>query len=85
MAATMTITNFYKHITVDEYVKMNDCEGERDALVGAIEARDSGTPCEVCGNSPIWAAASGPVGWNGCFTCITGEADASEDYEVERG
>ena len=80
-----TITNFYKHITVNEYVKLNNCEGERNALVDAIETRDSGEPCMVCDNPEIWSAGSATVGWPGCFTCITCEADASEDYEVERG
>ncbi len=36
----------------------------------------------VCGQ-PIWAIGSATVDWDGCFTCITGEADESEDYEIE--
>jgi hypothetical protein len=31
---------------------------------------------------PIWAIGSAVVG-NACFTCITGEADPSSDYEID--
>ena len=31
----------------------------------------------------IWAAGSGVTGTYLCFTCTTGEADDSEDYEIE--
>ena len=33
-----------------------------------------------CGNA-IWIIGSAIVG-KGCFTCITGEADTSNDYEI---
>ncbi len=33
-----------------------------------------------CGN-PIWIIGSALVG-KGCFTCITGESDCSNDYEI---
>ena len=33
--------------------------------------------CEVCGQ-PVWRFADTDL----CFTCTTGEADASEDYEL---
>lgn len=36
----------------------------------------------ICG-APIWAAGSAITGINMCFTCTTGEADDSEDYEIE--
>lgn len=36
----------------------------------------------ICGAS-IWAAGSAITGMNRCFTCTTGEADDSEDYEIE--
>jgi hypothetical protein len=36
----------------------------------------------VCGE-PIWATGTAIVGWNGCFTCISGENDDSEDFEIE--
>ena len=31
----------------------------------------------------MWAAGTAIVGWNGCFNCITGESDNSEDYEID--
>jgi len=36
----------------------------------------------ICG-APIWAVGSAITGTNMCFTCTTGEADDSEDYEIE--
>ncbi len=38
-------------------------------------------PCDNCGN-PEWKTGSLIVGWIGCFSCIAGEADASDDYDV---
>jgi hypothetical protein len=46
------------------------------------KAKKNGAVCTICEN-PIWTARSAVVGWNGCFTCISGEADDSEDYEIE--
>lgn len=34
--------------------------------------------CEVCGN-PIWKIADTGM----CFSCTTGETDASDDYELK--
>ena len=36
----------------------------------------------ICG-APIWAAGSAITGTKMCFSCTTGEADDSEDYEIE--
>lgn len=35
-----------------------------------------------CGN-PIWAVGSALAGSSMCFSCITGTADPSDDFEVE--
>lgn len=51
-------------------------------LQNALEAKKKGAKCMVCG-APIWAAGSAITGTNLCFTCATGEADDSEDYEIE--
>ena len=48
----------------------------------AVDAKRNGACCIQCGQ-PIWAVGSAIVEWNGCFTCITGEADASDDYEID--
>ena len=52
------------------------------ALQQALEAKKHGARCTICG-APIWAAGSAITGTNLCFTCTTGEADDSEDYEIE--
>ena len=51
-------------------------------LRNTLEAKKKGAKCMVCG-APIWAAGSAITGTNLCFTCTTGEADDSEDYEIE--
>ena len=54
------------------------CKTLRETLA----AKKNGARCMVCG-APIWAAGSAITGSNLCFTCTTGEADDSEDYEIE--
>ena len=41
-----------------------------------LAAKKNGAKCIICG-APIWAAG------NLCFTCTTGEANDSDDYEIE--
>ena len=48
-------------------------------LRSALEAYQAGERCD-CGE-PIWVVGSAEAG-HSCFTCITGEADPSEDYEI---
>jgi len=38
-----------------------------------------GQKCD-CGN-PIWIIGSAISGWD-CFTCIAGETDSSDDFEI---
>ena len=52
-----------------------------DSLKAALDAKKHGAKCMVCGQ-PIWAAGSAITGTYMCFTCTTGEADDSEDYEI---
>ena len=49
-------------------------------LRDAVDAKRAGQRCD-CGE-PIWAIGSA-VSHYACFTCITGEANASEDYEID--
>ena len=51
------------------------------ALNEALKRKNKGASCVICGH-PIWAAGSAIVGTDMCFTCITGEADDSDDYEI---
>ena len=76
-------------ITVEEfakkYVKGNRGEKIEDVksrLKAALREKLNGGKCHVCG-SPIWAIGSALGGFEGCFTCITGESDDSEDYEID--
>lgn len=58
----------------------------RKELIETLEAtladKRNGAKCIICG-APIWAAGSAITGTYMCFTCTTGEADDSEDYEIE--
>lgn len=75
-------------ITVKEFAKMyveNNPEEKLDQVKSnlkiALNRKKAGAGCNTCGE-PIWAVGSAIVGFDGCFTCITGESDDSEDYEV---
>lgn len=52
----------------------------RESLESALDCFAKGVKCN-CGND-IWVIGSAFVG-NSCFTCITGESDPSEDYEIK--
>jgi len=64
------------------YLKSNRGSKEADItarLRSTFEAYKAGARCS-CGE-PIWVIGSAEVG-HMCFTCITGEAYPSEDYEI---
>jgi len=70
---------------IKSYLKNNPEESAsqiRESLNRAVDAKKSGAACNTCGQ-PIWAIGTATVGWYGCFTCITGESDNSEDYEID--
>ncbi len=74
-------------IGVEEYVKphmqSNPDEDPVDLLERlrmCVSEALGGARCH-CGE-PIWVIGSTFVG-HMCFTCITGEADPSEDYEID--
>jgi hypothetical protein len=54
----------------------------RKNLEQSVLNKKNGAVCVQCGN-PIRAIGSAAVEWNGCFACITGEADNLEDYEID--
>ena len=73
-------------IKIQDYVKLHvkSNPGDKAAevtaqLQGALDAYRAGERCQ-CGE-PIWVLGSSQVGLM-CFTCITGEADPSSDYEI---
>ncbi len=67
--------DFAKLLTVDQTIKMKVTPFTRKELEKM--AKDDGE-CEVCGR-PVWRI----VGLGMCFTCTTGESDASDDYELK--
>jgi hypothetical protein len=77
----------FTKISVDNFIekyKMNnpkeDLKQLRNDLLYFKQMKSEGAKC-TCGN-PIWVIGSAISG-KGCFTCITGESDFSNDYEIE--
>ena len=70
---------------VEYFVKANpefDSLTPRNSCIQALEHKRQGAKCICCGQ-PIWALAYAVSGVDMCFTCQTGTADDSEDYEIE--
>ena len=74
----------FTYISIEEFadgVVKNNKDANRRELIAALReslaAKKNGARCM------IWAAGSAITGTNMCFTCTTGEADDSEDYEIE--
>ncbi len=70
----------------DNVMENNKGQYKRSELIRSLEetlkAKKNGAKCVICGK-PIWAAGSAITGTYMCFTCTTGEADDSDDYEIE--
>ena len=73
-------------ITIEDYVERHlaanpgvDREDLVERLRYALASARAGERC-ACGN-PIWVIGSAEAGLS-CFTCITGEAVPSDDYEI---
>ena len=76
-------------ISIEEFADstMKNNKGyNRKELIRTLDepllAKYAAETCIICG-APIWAAGSAITGTYMCFTCTTGEADNSEDYEIE--
>lgn len=76
-------------ITITEFVKQTveanpdtDAETLTTACHEILKAKHNGATCMIC-SSPIWAVGSAITGTYICFTCMTGEFDDSEDYEIK--
>ena len=79
----------FSPISVDDFLKSykennpkEDVKNLREVLTATAKSKKDGAVCMQCGQ-PIWVIGTAIVGWNGCFTCISGEADNSEDYELD--
>jgi len=77
----------FKPIALDDYIQKHLAANPGDNrtetsknLKAALRAFKAGVKCS-CGN-PIWVIGSAFAG-QACFTCITGQADAGEDYEID--
>ena len=74
-------------ISMKRYIKLhlkNNRGAKREhveaALKRALDARKKGVLCQ-CGNS-IWVIGAAVAGYR-CFTCITGEGEPDDDYEID--
>ncbi|XID95877.1 hypothetical protein ACF3MZ_15705 [Paenibacillaceae bacterium WGS1546] len=68
------------------YMKSNPKENKQnliESLKASVSAKENGACCSQC-DQPIWAIGTAIAGWNSCFTCLTGEADDSADYEINK-
>ena len=65
------------YITPTEYRALPDNNDPRSLEELRNNARQGGM-CFVCESAPVWRLA----GTGMCFTCTTGEADDSDDYEL---
>lgn len=78
--------NTFTPISLDDYIAKHLAANPRDNrreltanLKRALAAFKSGVRCS-CGE-PIWVIGSAFAG-NACFTCISGETDSSQDFEI---
>ena len=76
MKVKETDVDDFNYVTPEQAVKKNLIKGY--SVEQYRELARSKEPCSVCGR-PAWKLAETGL----CFTCTTGEADASDDYELE--
>jgi len=77
----------YKYISIDNFIEIykkdnpnEDFNALKVSLLHFKQLKTNGEKCD-CGN-PIWIIGSSISG-KGCFCCITGESEASGDYEIK--
>ncbi|MCR3921392.1 MAG: hypothetical protein NUK65_02605 [Firmicutes bacterium] len=76
------------YISINDYAKKHvkhnageSIKNVKERLRSTVARQEKGASCTVCGQ-PIWALGSTFSGFDGCFSCFTGESDDSNDYEV---
>lgn len=74
-------------ISMKEYLRKVEGSKAKKAevkasLQAAVKDKKKGVTCIIC-DQPIWAIGAGTMDQNMCFTCMTGEADSPEDYEID--
>lgn len=77
----------FTKISVDAFIEKYKTDNPQEDLTKlrkdifyCRQLKKDGSKCD-CGN-PLWVIGSAISG-KGCFTCITGETDFSDDYEIE--
>ncbi|MEX6689349.1 hypothetical protein QTN47_17705 [Danxiaibacter flavus] len=77
----------FTKISIDNFIekyKMSNPKEDlaqlRRNILHIKQLKKDGIKCD-CGNS-LWVIGSAISG-KGCFTCITGETDFSDDYEID--
>jgi len=68
------VPNFAEFITPEKAKEL----GDKRSLEELQSLAQSKGKCDVCGE-PVWKYG----GCGMCFSCTTGESDASEDYELK--
>jgi hypothetical protein len=73
------MNNFGEYITPERAKELDDkINGRKQPLSYYKELAKNHAICPICGQNPVWRF--GDCGL--CFSCTTGEADASDDYEI---
>lgn len=75
------MNNFAAYLTPEQAFKQyeeSNPDGSPFTLNELKEMARDTSECENCDN-PVWRM----TGLGMCFTCVTGEADASDDYELK--
>jgi hypothetical protein len=70
----------------ERFVRENKSENKHQViknLKSAANRKENGATCIVCSQA-IWAIGSAITGTDMCFSCTTGEADSSDDYEIDK-
>jgi len=71
-------------ISIDDYLQKHENNSNhslsRNQLESSLEDFKQGKGCSNCG-APIWVIGSAILGRT-CFTCATGEAVPTDDYEI---
>lgn len=71
------MNNFGEYLTPSEYMKRYP-KINSDTIEELKKLSQSKGLCDTCGNEEIWKLG----GCGMCFTCTTGESDASDDFEL---
>ena len=71
------MNNFGAYLTPEEAAEKEVQEGQTSAKYYRKLAKKRGL-CEVCETEEVWRLADTGM----CFSCTTGEWDASDDYEL---